>query len=149
LSLATAGNGNKGDTITVNVTPNDGTIDGATVNDSATVVNSAPVATVSQVGGGHDCTQVTSSTRTPSSAGEDAVSLHYVWKNGATVRRAPTTTPCPYTTLFRSLSLATAGNGNKGDTITVNVTPNDGTIDGATVNDSATVVNSAPVATVS
>src|SRR5207248_3330772 len=120
LSLATAGNGNKGDTITVNETGNAHTSTAATVNDRTTAVNSAPVATVSP--NDHSPKPNATPTRRSSDldADGDAVSLHYVWKNGATVVRDVTKSAGTSADLTDSLSLATAGNGNKGDTITVN-----------------------------
>lgn len=46
--------------------------------------------------------------------------------------------------LTDSLDLSVAGNGDKGNTITVEVTPHDGIINGTTVSAPATVANSAP-----
>ena len=71
----------------------------------------------------------------------DTISLTYVWKvNGTTVQ-----TTGPTTDLTDSLDLSDAGNGDNGDTITVTVTPNDGTEDGDPVTDTASVGNQAPV----
>src|SRR3712207_7126247 len=42
FDVSVVGNGDKGDVITVTVTPNDGSVNGTEVSDSATVVNSAP-----------------------------------------------------------------------------------------------------------
>src|SRR5207248_659380 len=133
----------------VHVTPNGRTIDGATVNDSATVVNSAPVATVSLDSASPKTNDTLTATATRSDADGDAVSLHYVWKNGSTVVRDVTKSAGTSADLTDSLNLALAGNGSKGDTITVRSDERRVADDGSTVNDSATVVNSAPVATVS
>src|SRR5439155_22137375 len=58
------------------------------------------------------------------------------------------TTSAP-TSLTDTFNPPTSPNRDKGDTITVDVTPNDGTVDGTMVSDTATVINTAPVATVS
>src|SRR5262249_35702741 len=71
------------------------------------------------------------------------VTLTYVWKVGNTVVKTTANT----TALTDSLNLSIAGNGNRGDVITVEVTPNDGTVDGDKVTASATVGDSAPSAT--
>src|SRR5207244_2834288 len=76
---------------------------------------------------------------TPGADG-DPTPLTYVWKvNGTTV--ATHATPSSTDTL----DLSQVGNGDKGDDVSVMVTPNDGTVDGSTVSTSATVVDSAPV----
>jgi hypothetical protein len=68
------------------------------------------------------------------------VTFTYVWKvNGNTVR---TTSETSSTT--DTLDLSEPGNGDRGDTITVEMTPNDGTDDGATATDSAKVRGNRP-----
>src|SRR5207249_1574730 len=126
---------------------NDGTVNGTTVDDSATVQNSAPVATVLLDNTTPTTNQTITATATRSDVDGDAVSLRYVWKNGLTTVRDVTKSAGTAADLTDSLNLATAGNGDKGNTITVYVTPNDGTVNGTTVDASATVQNSAPVAT--
>src|SRR5205085_12194446 len=76
----------------------------------------------------------------------DAPTLTYVWRvNGSVVRTTAGTT-----STTDSLDLSQAGNGDSGDTITMTVTPNDGTVDGAAATDTASVgANHLPVATVS
>jgi hypothetical protein len=62
----------------------------------------------------------------PSDPDSDSVTLTYVWKvNGNVVK---TTSNTPITT--DSLDLSQPGNGTTGDTVTVTVTPNDGTANG-------------------
>src|SRR5207248_10478312 len=119
---------------------------GTTHTNSATVVNSAPVATVSLDSASPKTNDTLTATATRSDADGDAVSLHYVWKNGATVVRDVTKSAGTSADLTDTLNLATPSNGDHGQTITVNVTPNDGTVNGTTAYDSATVANTAPVA---
>src|SRR5206468_1370062 len=81
---------------------------------------------------------VLTATATRSDADGDAVSLTYVWKvNGVKIGRAHVCTPVTIRLSMPS-DVCIAGNGNKGDTIKVFVTPNDGTVDGATVDATAT-----------
>jgi len=70
----------------------------------------------------------------------DTVSLTYVWKVNGTTRQTTTTTA-----LTDTFDLSQPGNGNNGETVSVTVTPNDGTVDGSPATDSATVGNAAPV----
>src|SRR5205823_3965249 len=137
LDLSVSGQGNKGDVITVEVTPSDGTLSGSMASASATVADSAPSASVSLDSSSPRTNDILTATATASDADGDAVSLTYVWKvNGSTVQS-------PYTTRFRStLDLSVSGQGNKGDVITVEVTPSDGTLSGAAASASATVADS-------
>lgn len=67
----------------------------------------------------------------------DAVSYSYKWFNNNVLISGQTGS---------TLDLSVAGNGDKGDSITVQVTPNDGTTDGSAVTSSAvTVANTGPV----
>src|SRR4029079_6220388 len=110
-------------------------------SDPITVSNSVPSATVEL----SDDAPATGDTLTATATvddddASDTVSLTYVWKvNGTTVR-----TTGPTTDLTDSLDLSVAGNGDNGDTVMVIVTPNDGTEDGGTATDSASVGNQAP-----
>ena len=52
----------------------------------------------------------------------DTVSLHYVWKVNGTTRQTTDTAA-----LTDTFDLSAAGNGDAGDTVSVEVTPNDGT----------------------
>jgi fibronectin type 3 domain-containing protein len=71
------------------------------------------------------------------------VLLTYVWRNGATVVKTTSNTASHTDTL----DLSVAGNGNKGQVISVAVTPSDGTVSGTAANASVTVVNSPPTLT--
>ena len=125
----------KGDTIAVIVTPNDGAVDGTPVtSDTATAANSAPVlatATLSKTNPAEgDTLSVTLAGGTD--ADGDAITYTYQWLvNGTPVA----TTPTLGSALFA-----------KGNTIVVQVTPNDGTVNGAPVtSNTATAINTAPV----
>ena len=124
LNLSLPGNGNRGDMITVTVTPNDGTVNGTAVSDTATVANTAPVASNVLLS---DTTPTTNQTISVShdygDADGDAESgTTYQWQintgSGFVNIAGPTSS---------SLDLSLAGNGNKGDQLRVLVTPKDGT----------------------
>jgi len=143
FDLSVAGNGSKGDAVTVDVTPNDGLFDGTAAADSATIVNSAPSATVSLNDHSPRTNDTLTATATKADADVDAVSLTFVWKvNGATKR----TFSSP-SALSDTFDLSIAGNGSKGDAVTVEVTPNDGSVNGTAATDLATVANTAPTVT--
>lgn len=125
----------KGDTLKVEVTPNDGTTNGTAASDSVTVANSAPVATVSLGVGNPTVDSVVTATATATDADGDTVSLTYVWKIGTTTVRTETTT-----SLTDQLDLSTTALDVGDAVLTVEVTPNDGTIDGALVSDSKTIL---------
>ncbi len=145
FDLSQAGNGDKGNTITVEVTPNDGAANGSTVNDTATVANTAPSATVSLNDHSPKTNDTLTATATKADADGDTVTLTYVWKVNGVVKK----TTSGSSSLADTFDLSQPGNGDLGDTITVEVTPNDGTINGATASATATVANHAPTATVS
>ena len=84
-------------------------------------------------------------TATKSDPDGDTVTLTYVWKNGATVVKTTTASA----SLTDTLDLSLAGNGDKGDVITVEVTPNDGLFNGSTASDNVTVKNTLPTVTLS
>jgi len=144
LNMTLAGNGNKGDTVSVEVTPNDGKVNGTTSSDSLIVSNSLPTATVNLTPDPAHTDDTLTATATKADADGDPVTLTYVWKvNGTTVKTTSGTS-----NLTDTLNMTLAGNGNKGDTVSVEVTPNDGTANGSTASDSLIVSNSLPTATV-
>ena len=141
LDLGQAGNGDKGETVSVEVTPNDGSADGSAASDSEVVGNTAPTATVSLAPAPPATDDVVTATATRGDADGDTVTLTYVWKvDGATVK-----TTAGSSSLTDTLDLGQAGNGDKGETVSVEVTPNDGAADGTAATDSEVVANSAPV----
>src|SRR5207237_270469 len=113
LDLSAAGHGDHGDAVSVAVTPNDGSVDGTAVTDTATVANTAPTATVSLSSANPATNDVLTATTTKSDADGDPVTLAYVWKvNGTVVAGATGPT----------LDLSTAGHGDHGDAVSVTVT---------------------------
>ncbi len=139
LDLSVVGNGDRGDSISVTVTPSDGTLSGAAKSSSAvTVVDSAPVmgaVTISPVG--PTTNQVLTANVSASDVDGDVVSFSYQWfKDGSVIANATNST----------LDLSVVGNGDRGDLISVTVTPSDGTLVGASMGSAAVVVaDSAPV----
>ena len=136
LNLATAGNGDKGDAITVRVTANDGTANSTPVTSAAvTILNTVPTATVS-AGADHACrpNQTVTATATRADVDDDAVTLTYVWKLNGVVRKTTAAT----SSLTDTFDLSTIG-GDNGDTLSVELTPNDGTANGTMVSATATV----------
>jgi len=127
----------KGDTIYVDVTPSDGRDDGATVtSDVATAVNSLPVVTSLLVS---PTTIYTDSDLVGSAATSDgdgdSVSLSYAWYVDGSVVGGSSDTLAGDTWF------------DKGQSVHLVVTPNDGESDGATAASSAsTVLNTLPTA---
>jgi fibronectin type 3 domain-containing protein len=141
LNLATAGNGDRGDLIRVRVTASDGVhASSPTTSDPVTVVNAPPTATVSLSPTSPTTNQILTATATKADGDGDPVTLTFTWKVNGTVKRT-TTAPSALTDTF---DLSVAGNGDKGQVVSVEVTPSDGSVAGGTVSSSATVANSAP-----
>src|SRR6185436_5609665 len=136
------GNGNRGDLIRVRVTANDGSTNSAPVTSSpVTVANTAPTATVALDDDSPGTNQTITATATRADVDGDTVTLTYVWKVNGTTRK----TTSASSSLTDTFDLSQAGNGDNGQTVTVEVTPNDGTANGTMVSDSASVRNAAPV----
>jgi len=111
-------------------------------------VDNAPTATVVLNTATPGTNDTLTATATRADLDGQSVSLRYVWKkNGSTVRDVSKNAGTA-ADLTDSLDLSVAGNGDKGDAITVEVTPNDGLTNGTVASASATVANSAPTATV-
>ena len=146
LNLATVGNGDRGDVIRVRATVSDGIATSAPVTSSpTTIVNAAPTATVSLSPTGPTTNQTVTATATKADADGDPVGLTFVWSVGTTVVK---TTPSS-SGLTDSLDLSVAGNGDKGQLVSVAVTPSDGALSGTAASSSTTVANSAPGISVS
>jgi hypothetical protein len=141
LNLATAGNGDRGDLIRVRVTVNDGTASSPPLTSSpVTVANTAPTATVGLSPASPSTGATLTATATKSDADADPVGLTFVWKVNGTIRQ---TTVSP-TGLTDTFNLSVAGNGDPGDIVSVEVTPNDGTINGSLVSAQVTVAAAGP-----
>jgi len=108
---------------------------GVSVDTSFTisVINQPPTATVALNTSTPLATDSVTATATDSDPNGDLVTLTYQWKvNGTTVRTMPNTG-----NLTDTLNLS--GIAKAGDAITVNVTPNDGSLDGTAASATATV----------
>jgi hypothetical protein len=142
LDLAAAGNGDRGDTIAVRVRGTDGAHLGSAVTSATvTVQDTAPTATVAL----NTNTPLTNDTVTATATRADVdpgdvVTLTYVWKVNGTVEQ----TTAASSSLTDTFDLSVAGNGDPSDVVSVELTPNDGTLSGTLVSASATVVSSPP-----
>jgi VCBS repeat-containing protein len=138
-TLTVSGSAAHGDSITVKVTPSDGTLSGTALTSGAvTVQDTAPVITAVSIAPASPTTnQILTAAVTAHDADNDSISFAYQWyKNGTAISGATAS----------SLDLSRTGYGDRGDAITVSVTPSDGTLSGAAVTSaSVTVADSAPV----
>ncbi len=131
----------KGDTISVAVTPNDGTDNGAAVSSSAiTAVNTPPQVDFVTLSPTEVYTNtVVNAVATASDADGDSVSLQYAWSSDAGTDLSGET----------GSTLDGAAAFSKNETITVSVTPvetGDPTAFGASATASVTVLNTPPTA---
>ena len=125
LNLATPGNGDRGDQISVQVIANDGTANSAPVTSSAvTILNTVPTATVSLSTTAPGTNQTLTATATRTDADDDPSTLTYVWKVNGTIRRRRPLPRQPHRHASTCRRRATATSATS---ITVEVTPNDGT----------------------
>jgi len=138
LDLKLVGNGDRGDTVTVRVTASDGQLT-STATASVTVANSAPTATVSLNILSPKTNDVLIVTTDAKDDDGDALAYTYEWLRNGTIIEGQTGS---------SLNLAVAGNGDRGDRITVRVTASDRQLT-STATQSVDVVNTVPTATVS
>jgi cyclophilin family peptidyl-prolyl cis-trans isomerase len=138
LDLSTINGLTTGDEITVEVTPNDGKVDGLTFSASVIIANSAPV--INSVTFAPDPPTSTDNlvaTVNVSDDDMDSLTLTYVWKvNGSVVQTTPDTT-----SLTDELALSGLVTLSNGDTITVEVTAHDGTIASKTETASTMIMN--------
>ncbi len=140
-----------GDSVSVRVTPNDGTVDGVPMNVS-TFINTPPIVFNStlQLSSTASTDETLTANLTVLDNNNDAMTLTYVWKvNGITIpSETKTHNNVQSGADSDSLDLSIIGNGNVGDIITVEVTLTDGKDFGTPVMGTATVVNDAPAGTV-
>ena len=134
LDLSNAGNGDNGDTVTVTVIPGDGSNQGDTVTDTANVGNQVPVV---------DSVTITNTLRTFTVATTnvvahdddgDTLTYDYQWLNGVDLTGETGST----------LDLGVAGNGDRGDQISVRVTASDGVATSAAVTSPVKFVMDSP-----
>ncbi len=141
LDLSEAGNGDRGDLIRVRVTVSDGSATSApATSDPVAIANTAPTATVALDDDAPGTGATLTATATADDADGDGVTLTYLWTVDGVSRQTTVTTE-----LTDTFDLSVAGNGDNGDLVVVTVTPNDGTANGSSAADSATVGNGAPV----
>jgi plastocyanin len=141
LNLASVGK--KGDTVRVEVTPNDGFDNGPAANDSVTVQNTPPrIGSISLTPQNPrtDATVTADVTVIDADQVDFPHQIDYQWtRNGSPIAGET----------GRTLDLSKAGNGNKGDSIRVQVTVSDGDAsDGPTPSQAIEIVNAAPSVTV-
>jgi hypothetical protein len=143
LDLSAAGHGDRGDTITARVTASDGQATSAPVSASVLVADSAPTASVVLNVTSPTTNQVITATATSSDADGDSVAYTFTWKLNGVVRST-----LSGANASSSYDLAVAGNGDRGQTVVVEVVASDGTLQSSKASASAVVVNSAPTVTV-
>jgi YVTN family beta-propeller protein len=143
LDLSSSGNGDRGDTIKVVVTASDGI---ATASNSASVMigDSAPTVSVSLTPASPTTSSLMTATATGADADGDALTYTFTWKVNGQVREV-TPTPNP----ADGFDLSVEGNGDRGDTVSVEVVASDGTVNSTTASASVAVANSAPTVTAS
>lgn len=136
LDLSTIGTEVAGNTVTVEVSPHDGSVNGATVTAARTLAasNSAPTATVALSPESPTVNSVLTATATTADANGQAVTLTYVWRIGSNVLKTTSVTSNLTDTLDLSSFAITVG-----DIVTLDMTPNDGTINGTTVSATKTI----------
>src|SRR5262249_49925047 len=140
FDLSQPGNGDKGQVVTVEVTPRDDSASGAPATASATVANTPPGAvSVDLTPAGAATNDTVPATVAASDADNDPVTLTYVWKVDGVEKQTHTGTATTDT-----FDLSQAGNGDRGQVITVDVTPSDGTASGAVKTATTTVANTPP-----
>jgi DNA-binding beta-propeller fold protein YncE len=145
LDLAVPGHGDRGDTITVRVTASDGQATSAPTAVSVVVADTAPVANSAALPPFAPRTNDTiTATATASDADADPLTYTFTWKVDGLVR-AVTSGPNPSS----SFDLAVAGNGDRGQTVLVEVVAADGALQSGVVSASTVVANSPPAVTVS
>jgi len=143
LDLLVAGNGDRGDTISVRVTASDGQM-GTEASSSVVVADSRPAASVGLTNSAPTTNAVVSATAVGSDADNDSLSYRFVWKVNGVARQ---TTVGPNAS--DRLDLGIAGNGDHGDSVVVELVTSDGTLESAVASAGATVVNSPPTVAVS
>jgi cyclophilin family peptidyl-prolyl cis-trans isomerase len=128
---------NTGDKVLVTVTPINGTFTGDPATDTITV--NAPAATLMPLTPSNPkaTDTVTATVTTASDPNNDPIKLTYNWLVNSTP--VQTTTLTSNLTDALNLGAITTVTVKTGDTITVRVTPNNGTIDGPVVTSSVTV----------
>ncbi len=129
FDLAVAGNGDRGQTVLVEVVASDGSLSSATSSASAVVVNSSPTVTVSLGDASAQTRDVLVATANVQDDDTDPLTLSYTWSVNGVVKQAGAS---------NRFDLAVKGNGDNGDVVSVTATASDGAAS-ATASASATV----------
>lgn len=104
------------------------------------LVNTPPTATVKLNNTAPSTNDTLTATATKADGDGDAVTLAFAWKvNGVTKKSTQTVSG-----LSDTFDLSAAGNGGRGDIVTVEVTPSDPGSSGTTASDAATIRNAPP-----
>jgi hypothetical protein len=111
-------------------------IDGTILNGRVEPILPQPSATVGLDNHAPQTNDVLTASATKFGPEGRTVSLTFVWQVNGIERRTYTSD----TALTDTFDLSVPGHGDRGDTITVTVTPRDGTVAGASVSDTVTVV---------
>jgi len=142
FDLGVVGNGDRGDTVTVEVSASDGTLQSfGSARANAVVANSAPTVGVAL----DSATPTTGDVVTAIAGGQDpdhdALAYTFTWIVNGTVRRTTVGVNAS-----DSFDLAVPGNGDRGDTVRVEVTVSDGSLESGPASANVTVVNAPPLA---
>jgi hypothetical protein len=143
LDLSVAGHGDRGDTIVVRVIASDGQAQSSPATASVVIADTAPVGSVALDMTAPTTNQIVTATASASDADGDALAYAFTWKVNGVVR---STRSGPNASA--SFDLSVAGNGDKGDTVSVELVVSDGALQSATSSAAAAVVNSAPTVAV-
>ena len=143
LDLSLAENGDKGDAVSVEFSATNGSQTSNVATAVVTVIDSAPTATVTLNSTSPRTNDTLTASATTAYADADPVTLTYVWKVNGNIVRTHAGSPSSTDTFDLSL----AGHGDKGDAVTVEVTPYDGTLAGPIVTATAVVAPTPPTAT--
>jgi hypothetical protein len=144
LDLSVSEHGDRGDMMTLRVTASDGQRSSAPAIASVTVANTAPSASVALDVPSPTTNQFVTATATSSDADGDALTYTFTWKVNSVVRSV-----AGGPNASSSFDLSVAGNGDRGQTVSVEVRASDGALESAVASASAVVVNSPPTVVVS
>lgn len=138
LDMSIGGRGDEGEQMSVRVTAHDPfTASAPLTSSTVTVLNTAPTTGVTLNNTNPGTNDIVTATATPVEPDiGDTVSLTYDWRVNGTLRRTISTT-----STTDAFDLSQTNNGNTGDTVSVTVTPTDGTDSGTPIVASGTVVD--------
>ena len=118
FDLAAAGNGDRGQTVSVEVRASDGMLESAVAVSSAVIANTAPTIVVSLSDVAPRSRDVLVATVNAQDADADPLTLTYTWSVNGVSKQVGAS---------NRFDLAMKGHGDKGDVVTVNVAAHDST----------------------